>query len=191
MRRRTAVSRRHLDVGRRRRRRDEPLRAGGPLGEDAFVDNPGMEVDVGVQRRAAALDGGHRAGAPHQTAGARPAPLEGEHRAHEHRQHGAAEAMIVGERIAAAAKPSPHIVGRPLAHQCWIRWRAGVPQAMDAIGGQSGLAAKDDVTPSDRTLSVARRSAALRPCTRYLPPAERHTARPHSPRVGAQAFTPG
>jgi hypothetical protein len=89
---------RYLDVGRGRRGRNEPQRSVRPLFEHAF-GHQGVAVDVGVERRSAPLNGGDGTAAAVNPLLARPAPLEGEHRAYEYRQDGPAETMIVGEPV--------------------------------------------------------------------------------------------
>jgi len=55
-------------------------------------------MDVGVQCRAEALDGGDRRAAPVRDAAAACTPaLEPEHRPYEHRQYGAAEPVVPRE----------------------------------------------------------------------------------------------
>jgi hypothetical protein len=83
-------------------------------------------MDVGVERRSAPLNGGYGTTAAVDPLLARPAPLEGEHGAHEHGQHGAAETMIVGDPIAQPVRQGQH----PLAD--------GQPaeDAVDEVGGE-------------------------------------------------------
>jgi hypothetical protein len=73
----------------------------------------GMEMDVGIQRRPTALDRGHGPAAAADSVHARPAALGAEHRAHEDAQHGAAQTVIVGQRVAQPMRQRQH----PLAHR--------------------------------------------------------------------------
>ena len=90
---------RHLDVARRLAQRHEALRPVALLREDA-LGHERVEMWVHVQRRPAALNRRHRPGAAPNPQHPRPALLEPEQRPHEHPQHGAAEAVIVGQPIA-------------------------------------------------------------------------------------------
>jgi hypothetical protein len=90
---------RHLDIGRRHRRRNESLRAVGLFFEDT-LGYQGVEMYVGVQGRPAALNCGHGTTAALASLCSCPAPLETEQCSHEHRQNIAAQAMVVGELVA-------------------------------------------------------------------------------------------
>ena len=70
-------------------------------------------MDVGVQRRPAALNCRHRPGTPADPQRPRPALLEPEQRPHEHPEHGAAEAVVVGQPIPQPEGERQH----PLAHR--------------------------------------------------------------------------
>ena len=83
-------------------------------------------MNVGVQRRPAALNRRHRPAAAPNPQHPRPALLETEQRAHEHPQHGAAETVVVGQPIAQPEWERQH----PLAH------RQAAEHAVDKVRGE-------------------------------------------------------
>ncbi len=102
----------HLAWAGRGRRREAACTV-RPLGEHT-LRHQGVEVHVGVQRRAEALDGGDRttraAGHAAQTGAS---PLETEHGADEHRHHAAAQAMVPSQRVPQTVRQGEH----PLAYR--------------------------------------------------------------------------
>jgi hypothetical protein len=102
--------------------RSDPFR---PQIEHA-LGHQSVKVDVGGERRAAPLNGRHGTTAALNALLARPAPLEGEQCAHEHGQHGAAEAVIVGEPVAQPVRQCQH----PLADGQTAK------DAVDEVGGE-------------------------------------------------------
>jgi len=98
---------RHLGLA-RRRRRCEMAAAIGAIREHALY-HEGVEVHVGVQRGAEALDCRDGGAAPVcHAAPARPPALEAEHGADEHGEHGAAEPMVPRERVAQPVRQRQH-----------------------------------------------------------------------------------